>query len=95
LDDPGDRDVVRRYIRWHHLRRMQTQDSVSQGMFLRSKQTVTVAIDFVIWLREHDTDLAGLTQARIDDWQATGPSTRESPPGSWPGLSGRDSLSRT
>ena len=45
LTDPVHRDVLRRYIRWQHQRRMNQMDQVSQGTFLRSKQAVTVAID--------------------------------------------------
>jgi hypothetical protein len=41
------RDVVRRYIRWHLQRRMNQMETVPHGTFLRSKQTVTVAIQFL------------------------------------------------
>lgn len=51
-------------------------DEVSQGTFLRSKQTVTVAIEFLNWLAEHSIELAELEQEHLDTWQATGPSTR-------------------
>lgn len=49
---------------------------VTRGTFLRSKQTVTVAIDLLNWLTEHDIELAGLDQGHLDRWQATGSSTR-------------------
>jgi hypothetical protein len=32
---------------------MNQMDHVSRGSFLRSKQTVTVAIDFLNWLTDH------------------------------------------
>src|SRR5262245_25230910 len=51
-------------------------DQVSQGTFLRSKQTVTVAIELLNWLTDHGTDLRELEQEHLDAWQATGPSTR-------------------
>ncbi|UKA61114.1 Fis family transcriptional regulator [Arthrobacter sp. FW306-04-A] len=73
---PNHRDIVRRYIRWHHQRRMNQMDEVTQGTFLRAKQSVTVAIDLLNWLTEHDTDLAAITQAHMDRWQAEGPTTR-------------------
>lgn len=76
LTDPVNGDVIRRYIRWQHQRRMNLMDDVSQGTFLRSKQTVTVAIDFLNWLAEHGIKLAELEQEHLDTWQATGPSTR-------------------
>lgn len=74
--DPANRDLVRRYIRWHHQRRMNQMDEVRQGTFERSKQTVTVAIDFLNWLTEHATSPAELQQAHLDAWQAQGPTTR-------------------
>lgn len=77
VDDPENRDLVRRYIRWHHQRRMNHTGEVRHGTFLRSKQSVTVAIDFLNWLTDRGTRLAGLRQAHLDAWQAEGPTTRE------------------
>lgn len=70
------RDIIRRYIRWHHLRRMNQMDEVTQGTFLRAKQSVTVAIELVNWLTKQDTELAAITQPHLDRWQAEGPTTR-------------------
>ncbi|WP_457967282.1 Fis family transcriptional regulator [Arthrobacter sp. D1-29] len=70
------RDIIRRYIRWHHQRRMNQMDEVTQGTFLRAKQSVTVAIDLLNWLTEHDTELTEVNQAHLDRWQAEGPTTR-------------------
>ena len=77
LPEGEHRDAVRRFIRWHLLRRMNTTGPVSEGTFLRSTQTTTVAIDFLTWLTEHGTTLDRLTQADLDRWQTSGPSTRE------------------
>jgi hypothetical protein len=76
LIDPVNRDVIRRYIRWQHQRRMNQMDEVPHGTFLRSKQTVTVAIDFLNWLTDHGIERAELKQEHLDAWQAAGPSTR-------------------
>ncbi|MEV4991843.1 Fis family transcriptional regulator [Pseudarthrobacter sp. LMD1-1-1.1] len=76
IDNPENRDIIRRYIRWHHLRRMNQMDEVSRGTFLRAKQQVTVAIDLLNWLADRGASLAGLTQAHLDLWQAEGPTTR-------------------
>jgi hypothetical protein len=76
LIDPVNREVIRRFLRWQHQRRMNQMDLVPQGTFLRSKQTVTVAIDFLNWLTDHGIELAELEQEHLDAWQATGPSTR-------------------
>ncbi len=55
---------------------MNQLDVVTQGTFLRAKQAVTVAIDFLNWLADHDVELAELEQGHRDAWQASGPSTR-------------------
>lgn len=75
----GDhQDAIRLFTRWHIQRRMNGADEVTEGTFLRSKQTVTVAIDLLNWLTtERQTTLANLTQADLDAWQASGPTTRE------------------
>jgi integrase len=50
----------------------------SAGRFWRAKQSLTVTIAFCNWLvAEHDAGIDRLTQAHIDLWQSTGPTTRE------------------
>jgi integrase len=70
------RDVVRRFIRWQLQRRMNRMETVPHGTFLRSKQTVTVTIEFLNWLNDHGITLAELQQEHLDAWLADGPSTR-------------------
>jgi hypothetical protein len=70
------RDVVRRYIRWNLQRRMNQMETVPHGTFLRSKQTVTVAIEFLNWLHDHGITLEDLRQEHLDAWLADSPSTR-------------------
>ncbi|GAA4289132.1 Fis family transcriptional regulator [Georgenia daeguensis] len=78
LPDGEHRDIARRFARWHLIRRMNSAPgTVTQGTFLRSKQTTTVTIDFLTWLTAHGTTLDQLTQADLDAWQAGGPTTRE------------------
>ncbi|UKA57010.1 Fis family transcriptional regulator [Arthrobacter sp. FW306-2-2C-D06B] len=76
VSDPQNLDVIRRYIRWHHQRRMNLMEEVSRGTFLRAKQEVTVAIDLLNWLTGHDIKLPELQQSHLDVWQAEGPTTR-------------------
>ena len=76
VSDPENRDVIRRYIRWHHQRRMNHMDEVTRGTFLRAKQEVTVAIDLLNWLTGHGIKLPELQQSHLDVWQAEGPTTR-------------------
>ncbi len=77
LPEGEHRDVVRRFSHWHLLRRMHGIEQVSNGTYLRSKQTVTVAIDFLTWLDDRETTLQALAQADLHAWQAGGPTTRE------------------
>lgn len=74
--DPVNREIIRRYIRWHRLRRMNEMSSVPHGTFLRSKQTVTVAIELVNWLTDHDIELNTLAQEHLDAWVNDGTTTR-------------------
>lgn len=76
VSSPENRDVIRRYIRWHHQRRMNQLTEVPVGTFLTSKQTVTVAIGLVNWLSDREVPLGELTQDDLDLWISTGPSTR-------------------
>jgi hypothetical protein len=77
LPEGENREITRRFIRWHILRRMNIMQPVSEGTFLRSKQTVTVAINFLTWLDGRGLTLGEVTQADLDAWQADGPTTRE------------------
>lgn len=76
VTDPANREVIRRYIRWQHLRRMNQMESVPQGTYLRSKQTVTVAIELVNWLTDHGIELAEVEQEHLDAWVNDGNTTR-------------------
>lgn len=76
LTDEQNRAIIDRYIRWHHMRRMNEMDAVPRGTFLRSKQTVTVAIDFLNWLHKRDIPLSDLQQADVDAWVLGGKTTR-------------------
>lgn len=54
---------------------MNQMAGVPEGTFLRSKQTVTVAIDLLNWLHERGTPLAEVQQADVDQWVIDGSST--------------------
>jgi len=60
------------YSRHSNIRRYQ----LTHRTFLRSKQTVSVAIDLLNRLTDHGIDVGELEQQHLDAWQATGPSTR-------------------
>lgn len=71
------RKLLSRFARWNLEKRLVTVSPVTDSAFLRAKQSLTVTIDFCNWLAaEHHTGVRELTQAHIDLWQATGPTTR-------------------
>ncbi len=72
------RKVVTRFVRWNLEKRLVSMSPVTDSAFLHAKQSLTVTIEFCNWLgAEHDTGIDRLTQAHIDLWQSTGPTTRE------------------
>ena len=73
---PEHLEVIDRYIRWKHLRRMRELSPITNGTFLRAKQSTTVAIEFCNWLTKREETLPETTQAHLDTWIAEGPSTR-------------------
>lgn len=72
------RNLIARFIRWNLEKRLRSMNPVTDSAFLRAKQTITVTIEFSNWLTaEHGITIEELTQAHIDRWQSTGPTTRE------------------
>ncbi|HEY0249073.1 MAG TPA: Fis family transcriptional regulator [Gryllotalpicola sp.] len=72
-----NRALIARYVRWAHVRRMRQMSLVSQGTFLRAKQSTTVAINFLNWLDEREIRLENANQGHIDAWMISGPSTNQ------------------
>jgi hypothetical protein len=53
-----------------------SDDAVTDSAFLRAKQTVTVTIEFCNWLSaKRSVAFDQVTQAHIELWQSTGPTT--------------------
>lgn len=78
VKDPQHLDVVRRYTRWHHQRRMNPMDEVTRGTFLRAKQEVTVAIDLLNWLTGHDLNCPSCSNPTSTFGNPRGPRRDES-----------------
>ncbi|MET9317870.1 hypothetical protein ABZX12_39115 [Kribbella sp. NPDC003505] len=79
IEDVEDRRIIERFGRWHNLRRLRRhaqRDNPTHGAFLRAKQSTTVAIDFVEWLRVRGLALGHVRQSDVDAWYAGGPTTR-------------------
>lgn len=80
LDDADQRQVLERFGRWHHLRRLRRHAEagpVPTGPVLTAKQSITVAAQFLSWLQARGRGLPDCTQHDIDTWYASGPRTRE------------------
>lgn len=80
ITDPDDRRLIDAFTRWKLLRQLRNRakrEPVPAGAFLNAKQATTVAIDFLDWLHGRGNRLETATQADLDAWYATGPSTRQ------------------
>jgi len=79
LAHPDDARLIIQYGRWVHLNRMNYLAETGQlkkGTFLSAKQSTTVALEFLAYLRAQHTTPAGCRQAHIDGWLTGGPTTR-------------------
>lgn len=78
IADPGARRHLDAFARWHLLRQLRDRakrEPIPTEAFLNAKQS-TVAINFLDWLSGRGRQLETLTQADLDAWYASGPSTR-------------------
>ena len=71
---------IERFGRWHHLKRLRAKSLPGKNMnfAVRSaKQEITESGRFLAWLlSEHDTTYTDIRQSHLDDYLASGPSTR-------------------
>jgi hypothetical protein len=83
LDGIGNaehRRLLERFLRWRllrHLRSSSTAAPLGHGPYQRAKQRLTVAIAFLAWLDGRGRQLGECTQHDLDQWFATGPTTRQ------------------
>lgn len=74
-----DRQLIRTYLAWHHHRRLRERAQLGilhESTTQTARQQTNVAVAFLAWLRERDRSLAECHQADIDEWFATGTTTR-------------------
>ncbi len=79
IDDPADRRIIAAYLRWHHgprLTRLAETGQLTENRYSVARAQTNIAVRLLDWLRARATDLVSATQADIDTWFATGPSTR-------------------
>lgn len=74
------RQPIRHFATWHHLRRIRAKaaaGAATHGPVHSAKQEITETIKFLTWLyNTHQRTAATCTQPDIDEWLATGPTTR-------------------
>ena len=77
---PAVRAPVEQFATWHHLRRLRRNSAPGQssdGAKRSAKQEITETIKFLTWLDEtHQRTAATCRQRDVDQWLATGPTTR-------------------
>lgn len=78
---PDDvRQPVHHFATWHHLRRIRAKaatGAATRGPVHSAKQEITETVKFLVWLHEtYQRTAASCTQQDIDEWLATGPTTR-------------------
>jgi hypothetical protein len=79
-NDSGERQVLRGYAVWHHLRRLRRrlgEEHTTRLQDLNVRCHVTAAVNLLDWLADHDRSLTDCTQADLDTWAAAGHSYRD------------------
>ncbi|MFE2093854.1 hypothetical protein [Streptomyces sp. NPDC059460] len=69
-----ERNALRGYITWHHLRRLRRLGGkpVTHGQALGVRHEVSANVRLLAWLETQGCDLASCTQDHIDAWLAEG-----------------------
>jgi hypothetical protein len=80
IPETAVRAPVEQFATWHHLRRLRrnsTPGQTSERSTQSAKQQITETIKFLGWLNEtHQRTAASCRQQDVDEWLATGPTTR-------------------
>ncbi|MGB9305935.1 MAG: recombinase XerD [Mycobacterium sp.] len=80
ITEQAVRTPVEQFATWHHLRRLRkasTPGQRSDAAARYARQDITEAIKFLTWLHNaHHRTAATCTQQDVDEWLASGPTTR-------------------
>jgi hypothetical protein len=77
IDDPAIRRPLEQFATWHHLRRIRRRaDTDVRGAVHISKQEITEVGKFLAWLASQGKTIGDCTQADVDDYLTSGPTTR-------------------
>jgi hypothetical protein len=75
-----DRQTLRSYTNWFHLRRLRRLSPVTRGQTKTAWETVVAATNLLQWLPDRDTNLRTCTQTDIDNWLPSAPGTHRARP---------------
>lgn len=74
------RQPIQHFATWHHLRRIREKaaaGTATRGPVHSAKQEITETVKFLVWLHDtHQRTATTCTQQDVDEWLATGPTTR-------------------
>lgn len=79
VDDEHERQLLRRYATWHHLRRLRRSAAthpVTPTQTGAARASVRAAAALLAWLRSNRSTLAQCRQADLDGWVADGATSR-------------------
>ncbi|WP_067903645.1 hypothetical protein [Nocardia vaccinii] len=76
ISDSVERNLVRRYVTWNHLRKLRQSGPITNRQQTTVRSDVSNIISLLNWLRDNDRTLAICRQVDIDDWLNDGPEAR-------------------
>ncbi|MEV0143922.1 MULTISPECIES: hypothetical protein [unclassified Nonomuraea] len=79
VSDDGERKLPQRFATWHHLRRVRREapgHPITSTQATSVRASIRAAVALLAWLREQGTELRLCTQSHLDEWIATGTTTR-------------------
>lgn len=79
IPDGERRRTIRQFARWKFvvaIRKLVDEERPTHGAIANARQSITVADQFLTWLHEQHQSLATTTQLDLEQWLATGNSTR-------------------
>lgn len=80
ITEKSVRHPIEQFATWHHLarvRKMSQSGKETRGPVHASKQDITETIKFLTWLyATHNRTASTCTQQDVEEWMATGPTTR-------------------
>lgn len=76
IDDDVERNLLRRFVTWHHLRRLRRRGPIGFNQAAVVRQEISVTIRLLGWLRDRGKSLSTCAQADVDAWLAEGNTSR-------------------